>query len=405
MALNYQDYNDSISGGTMPQLGIQSQNQQPFIKNVYNPASSNGFGYLGTAPYIPNPSFQNNNAGQYGGTQQFDSNTSGQYNSNYRGGTNRNFSYGDIYGGGPGMGFDQNTPQGYNPYQFMPAFQQFQRPDSPIAGDTPEEEYLRQWMMGALTGPQQGQQASYDELLRTVQGDYMNPETNPYLTEVINALGADTTEQLNRGVNSILSRAGVGGALGGSRAALMQGQAAGETTRGFNESISNLLNQNYQQERGRQLQSTGPLVQMENIPILQAEQARQLAGRPREKEQALINAQMQEWLRQQSERLLPLQTGQSVLGQRMGQQIPIVQPQQSPWAGAGQLAQGVGSLASGFSPYMSSLGNWFSGGPGANPAAGYDGGYGNYDPFSDGYSDNSMYDWTSGFDSYDAGGW
>lgn len=370
---------------TQFRAGYPSGQQQPFIQNFYNPASSNGFGNgIGTAPYIPNPAYNqgsssfNVGAPQFGGNQQFN-----DQGGSYSGGTNRNFSFGDIYGGGQGMQFDQNTPQGYNPYQFMPAFQQYQRPDSPVAGDTPESEFLRQYMMGQLTGEHPGQNAAYDELMRTVQGDYMNPETNPYMTESINALGADTTQQLNKGVNDILSRAGVGGALGGSRAALMQGQAAGETTRGFNEAVANMLNQNYQQERGRQLQSIPGLLGVENLPIEQAGQARALADRPRELQQQLINAQMQEWLRQQSERLLPLQTGQSVLGQRMGQTIPIVQPQQSPWAGAGQLAQGAGSIMSGLSPYMKSLGSLFStntaqaGAPGgtdwfANNPGGYD---------------------------------
>ena len=271
------------------------------------------------------------------------------------------FSSGNVnnsFSGGGSQEFNANQPEGFNPYQFMPSFQQFQRPDSPVAGPSEEEEYLRQFMMGQLLGEHPGEDAAYNELMKTIQGDYMHPDSNPYLTEMINSLGMDTTQQLNKSVNDILSRSGTAGALGGSRSALMQGQAAGETTRGFNEQISNLLNQNYQGERNRQLGATQTMPGLEGLATQRTGQALGLAGIPREFEQKLIDAQMQEWLRMQNERFQPIQIGQSILGQGMGQTIPIVQPQQSGLAGFGQAAQGLGGLLSG----IGGLGGGSSGG-------------------------------------------
>lgn len=310
------------------------------------------------------PSTYLNGGGGFGGNNSF-----GDLFAQSSGGSRGGFSSGssgDINNswGGSGGGFDfgNGTPSGYNPYQFMPSFQQFQRPDSPVAGETPEEEFLRQYTMGQLLGDQPGRDAAYNMLYNTVNGDYLSPESNPFLGQQINAIGEDTANQLNRSVNDILSRAGTGGALGGSRSALMQGTAAGEATRGFNTNVTNMLNENYQRERGLQLGAVPGLLQTEGLPIQQSLQAMQLAGVPREFQQQLINAQMQEWLRQQSERYLPVQVGQSVMGQRMGQQIPIVQPQQNWMQGLGSLAQGAGSLASG----ARTIGSLF-GGSSTNP--------------------------------------
>lgn len=397
---------NSYSPQSIPPL-YSSTTPQPFLKNYYNPASGNGFGNgIGTIPYISNPAYGGFGSGMNGGggngqpstgdifsggsRSTIGGRTNGVYNNNFSGGGSQNFS-------------TQGQPGDYNPYQFMPSFSDFNRPSSPIAGETPEEEYLRQFMMGQLLGDHPGENAAYDELYSTVSGDYLHPDSNPYLTESINALGADTTNQLNNSINQILSRAGTGGALGGSRSALMQGQAGGESVRGFNETVANLLNSNYQQERNRQQGAIPGLVGLDNAPTARTGEAMGLAGVPRQFEQQNINARMGEWLRQQNERLLPLQTGQSILGQRMGQTVPIVQPQQSTLAGLGQLGQGLGSLFSG-AKSMGMFGGTATpnaGTPYANPANGYSGGYGNYDPFNDGYGEagagaSSM--WNNGTD-------
>lgn len=341
-----------IASGQYPTMS--QLNSGSFYRNIYGGAqatpSSYGNGVGGFNVSSGGPSYGSLFSGGGGGF----GGSSGGTRTGSSGNINNTWS-----GSGGGFDFGNNTPSGYNPYQFMPSFQQFQRPDSPVAGLTPEEEFLRQYQMGQLLGEHPGEDTAYNQLMSTVGGDYLSPETNPFLGQIINALGNDTANQLNRGVNDILSRAGTAGALGGSRSALMQGTAAGEATRGFNTNISDLLNKNYQNERQLQLGAIPELLSVENAPTQRTGQAMGLADIPRNMQQALIDAQMQEWLRQQNERFLPIQVGQSVMGQRMGQQIPIVQPQQSPYAGLGQLAQGVGSIFSGY--------NSATGGTGYNP--------------------------------------
>lgn len=279
--------------------------------------------------------------------------------SGYNTGSNFNASsFGDVFAGITGGGnqhFNANQAEGFNPYQYTPVVQNLQRPDRAVLPLTPEEEYIRQLGLGSLLGERPGEDLAFQELLNTVGGMYLGPESNPYLADVINASGDTVSDYFNRSINDILSRAGVSGALGGSRAALLQGEALSDTARNFNQIISELLNENYQGERNRQLGAIPSLLQVEGLPTQRYAQALGLAGMPRELEQQELNFRISELLRQQNERFLPLQVGQSILGQRLGQTIPITGPNQSGLAGLGSLLSGVGSAASG-------LGNLFGGG-------------------------------------------
>lgn len=361
---------------------VGSPANEPFLMN---PNYSRTPGYMGNDRLINNPLFFNG-GGTFGsrapGNNRSSSISSGGGDAS--GGSVR--SMGDIFSnisGGGDINFGGNTPEGFNPYQFMPSFSNFQRPSSPVAGLTPEEEFLRQYAMGQLTGAQPGQDLAFNELFNTVSGDYLSPESNPFLGQQINALGALTSDRMNQNINQILDRAGVSGALGGSRAALMQGEMAGDVTNDFNKTISDMLSQNYQTERGRQLGAIPGLLTTEQAPIAQIIQAMGLAGVPREMEQRNIDANMAEWGRMQNERLLPIQTAQSILGQRMGQTVPIVQPQGSPLSGLASLLQGGGALMGGLQ--NSGLGNLFSN---------FWGGGGNWSPATTG----------GGFDAWDMGG-
>lgn len=322
------------------------QNTPNYAPTVANPnyGSMNATAYNGGMnPIMPNPIYNN-----YGSMGNLFAGNGGN-----GGGGSNGFSASSLsdmfnsFSGGGNVDFNSGTPEGYNPYQFMPTFSGLERPSSPVAGLEPEQEYLRQQMMGQLLGEHPGEDLAYDEAYSTVAGDYMHPDSNPYMTELINALGDDTSSTLNRGINDILSRAGVGGALGGSRAALMQGQAVGDATRAQNTNVSSLLNANYQNERTRQLDTIPTLTSLENAPIQRAGQAYDLASIPQQLKQKLIDAQREELLRQQNERLQPLQVGQSILGQRMGQTVPIVQQQASSLSGLGNLFSGLGGLATG----------------------------------------------------------
>lgn len=327
-------YNTGTGEMITPNVNYTSLRSGMNYPAEYHPASS-GFG------------------GAYGPGGSGGSGGSGSGSSGYNANSMFNGrSLGDVFAnitGGGSQNFSQNQASGFNPYQYTPTVQNLQRPDRAVLPLSDEEEYLRQLYMGELMGPRPGEDASLQELLNTVGGMYLHPDSNPYLAEQINATGADTTQQFNKNINDILDRAGVSGALGGSRAALMQGQAAGESTRGFNQIVSDLLNQNYQTERGRQLAAIPGLLQTEDLPAQRYGKAFEAAGIPRGLDQKELEFRLNELLRQQNERMLPIQVGQSVLGQRMGQTIPIANSNGSPLSGLGSLLSGVGSAASGLS--------------------------------------------------------
>lgn len=359
---------------TFGQPGYTSVGSLPI--NVVGDAAHAGFGGF-PPPYIRDPNFQRtglqnapssypgnpwianpiytgggnlgNLIGGGGGGGGFSGSSGGSFSGN-------TFAdvFSNIFGGG-NINFGNGTPEGFNPYQFTPTVQNLQRPNRAFLPLSDEEEAMRQYLMGTLLGERPGEQAGYEELLNTVQGDYLHPESNPYLTEQINALSAESTDRLNESINQLLARAGVGGALGGSRAALMQGQAAGETGRAFDQMVADLLSGNYQRERGLQLSAIPGLVDIENMLSGRIGQAMQIAGMPRSIEQQENMYRLGELTRQQNERLMPIQVGQSVAGQRIGQTIPVVNPQSNPLAGLGGLLQGVGSIAG--SPFGSMIGN------------------------------------------------
>ena len=358
------------------------QNSPDFSPFVNNPYYGGRYDYPGNTQrtMVANPMFSNSNMGNV-----FAGNNNGGSSSGFSSGVDGTIN--NAFSGGGSQVFNDNTPEGFNPYQFTPTFQNLERPDSPVAGLEPEQEFLRQFMMGGLMGERPGEDAAYDQLMSTVNGDYLYQDSNPYITDLLNSLGEDTTNQLNQGVNSILSRAGVGGALGGSRAALMKGQAVGESTRGMNATEADVLNTNYQRERQNQLSAIPGLLDVEGKPVQRAAQAYDLASIPQQLKQQLIDAQRGELLRQQNERLQPIQVGQSVLGQRMGQTIPIVQQPQNPLTGLGALFSGIGSLGNAYNNMNTSGGG--TGGGGTNNLANYNGGYAQYNPFDDGYGNST----------------
>lgn len=358
-------------GGDLPDIGAlrnqsnvldelaHQQNTAAIYSNQpsYNSVST-GTGEYTRAPYQSNSpyndlwQFQSGGGGGGGGGGGLSSasrnGSSGSFNSNtntgFRGG-----SFGDVFSnisGGGNQQFNQNQAEGFNPYQYTPTVQNLQRPDRAVLPLSDEEEYIRQLSLGSLLGEHPGEDTAYQELLNTVGGAYLGPDSNPYLADQINATGADVSQQFNKNINDILNRAGIGGALGGSRAALMLGQGAGEATRGFNSIESALLNEDYQAERNRQLAAIPGLLSTEGMPVQRYGQAMNLAGIPRNLDQQETQFRINELLRQQNERLMPIQVGQSVLGQSIGQSIPVVNQQGSKASGLGSLISGIGSLGS-----------------------------------------------------------
>lgn len=93
-------------------------------------------------------------------------------------------------------------------------------------------------------------------LYNTLRGDYLNPESNPFLSSTYNQAARDITRNyLQSIVPQLSAAANRAGAFGGSSDVLMRGEAM----RGLGESLSrtatDLYSQNYANERANQLKA------------------------------------------------------------------------------------------------------------------------------------------------------
>lgn len=171
----------------------------------------------------------------------------------------------------------------------------------------------------ATRTPSFAEQLAFNILGKTASGAGLSPDSNPALQAQIEALLGEGVNALQTGVNSIRNQAFGAGAGGGSREALSIGEAVGDFSRGFTTNVANLLGQNFQNERDRQLAAISPLLNVEQSPTSRLISAKGFEAEPRELEQAELNAQINDFLRQQAERFLPLEQARATLGQRMGQ--------------------------------------------------------------------------------------
>ena len=102
------------------------------------------------------------------------------------------------------------------------------------------------------------QETSYGNLLQnTLQGDFLSPTTNPFLSDVYDQASTELTDTFTDRILPALSAQF--GAAGGSNSQI-QGQlatdAAGKLTDSLAKLQTNLYGQNFQQERGRQMQAS-----------------------------------------------------------------------------------------------------------------------------------------------------
>jgi len=96
-----------------------------------------------------------------------------------------------------------------------------------------------------------------NQLSKTINGDYLSPDSNPYLRGTYDAAAGRMADAYKIGTGAQTNAmAGFGGAFGGSA----QSELAGQQGRAFGDSLGSFANQlyggNYQAERGRQQQAT-----------------------------------------------------------------------------------------------------------------------------------------------------
>lgn len=110
-----------------------------------------------------------------------------------------------------------------------------------------------------------------------LRGDWLNPNTNPYIKDVATAAINPVRDALTGNLHSIEDRAIAQGAYGGSRQDLQQNQALTDFNRTAGDITSGIYAQNYANERGIQ-QNSANLLDQANILALMGPQALSAAG-------------------------------------------------------------------------------------------------------------------------------
>jgi hypothetical protein len=123
-----------------------------------------------------------------------------------------------------------------------------------VAGFSPEQLAGQEMMAGRALRGNQLVPGAESEIGRTISGEYLNPESNPYLSANVNRALSDVTRQYQSSVApNAMAQFQRGGAFGGSaHQEYMQNQerALGDTLGGI---ASQMYGQNYAQERQNQL--------------------------------------------------------------------------------------------------------------------------------------------------------
>jgi hypothetical protein len=100
------------------------------------------------------------------------------------------------------------------------------------------------------------------EANKTLSGSYLSPDSNPFIKDVVSAFQTRGGESLAKGLNTIGDLYGQGGAFGGAR----QGIAEGEAVRGYATDTAALAAQlyadNYTRERNNMLNAGTQLAQV-----------------------------------------------------------------------------------------------------------------------------------------------
>lgn len=133
----------------------------------------------------------------------------------------------------------------------------------PNADQTAAVDYLRTQAAGTAAGGQELRNLG----VATARGDFLSPESNPYLAGAIAAAVDPYREQLGQNVLSIGDVSSMSGAYGGDRSTLLKAKAL----TGFNKAAMNtsagMLADNYRFERGQQNNAGAILGQANDIML------------------------------------------------------------------------------------------------------------------------------------------
>lgn len=152
-----------------------------------------------------------------------------------------------------------------------------------------------------LTGAQalngfQGQGDASNNYQSMMRGDFLNPESNPYLSANVNKAMGDITNAYRTGTKPQTDAAAArAGAFGGSA----WQQMVNNNERTLGDSLGSTANQfygqNYMNERANQMQGLGMMGAMQNLGYTDSSKLTGVGDALRNYNQDLLNTQYQDW--------------------------------------------------------------------------------------------------------------
>ena len=129
-----------------------------------------------------------------------------------------------------------------------------------------------------MMGGQPQDTAAYDPTMKTVSGDYLTPDSNPYLRATYEAASQPLIEQFQANIlPAITGQFGAGGRFGSGSHEYYVNQAGRQLEDSLADMASQLYGGAYQQERGLQEAATGRLAQIDEDVAHRGLQAAALA--------------------------------------------------------------------------------------------------------------------------------
>lgn len=208
--------------------------------------------------------------------------------------------------------------------------------------------------------------------LSQIRGDWLSPDTNPYIKDVASAAIDPLQKSLDRNLLSIKDRSIASGAYGGARQDLQENSAVDDFTKSAGNVTSNIFAQNFANERGIQ-QNSGQLLELANALSLAGPTALANAGDVEQGwEQATLDDQLAKFMRDKQAPWEGIGEMANILNAGGFSTGTTTEPKPSPLIGMLQglmggastgasLASGIGGVAAGaglgaFAPWMLPLG-------------------------------------------------
>lgn len=165
-----------------------------------------------------------------------------------------------------------------------------------IAGLTPE-----QYMGAGLTSAQalngfEGQNDAFSNYAATMRGDFMNPDSNPWLAANAQKAMGDISSAYRSGTKPTTDAAfSRSGAFGGSA----WRDSVANNQRQLGDALGNAANQfygqNYLNERNNQMQGLGMLPTLQNVGYTDSQKLTGVGDAFRQYQQDLLNTQYSDW--------------------------------------------------------------------------------------------------------------